>query len=272
VGGTSAAAPFWAGGTALINQDLQSQNLPALGFANPALYTLANSQQIAPAFHDIISGKNLYYPATAGYDMASGLGSPDISNLAQELVASSGSITPTPLPTRPVPTSTPTPLPGKNLLQNTGFENGQPPWQETSKGGYQIISTLNPHTGQAAAYLCGYAACDDRIWQRFAVPITYRFLSLSYWWYAQSSRSGSQCQDTFTVLLQTDAGKQIKILQHNCNTDLSNGWVQRSLDLSNVLAGYMGQHVLLLLRGTTQAGSSQQISVFFVDDVHILVL
>lgn len=272
VGGTSAAAPFWAGSTTLINQDLQGQNLPALGSANPALYALANSQQIAPAFHDITSGKNLYYPATADYDMASGLGSPDVSNLAQELVAYSGSMTPTPVPTTPVPTSTPTPPAGKNLLQNTGFENGQPPWQETSSGGYQIISTLNQHTGQAAAYLCGYAGCDDRIWQRFAVPTTYRSLSLSYWWYAQSSRSGTQCQDTFTVLLQTDTGKQIKILQHNCNTDLSGGWVQRSLDLSKLLAEYIGQHVSLLFRATTQAGSSSQISVFFVDDVHILTL
>jgi subtilase family serine protease len=273
VGGTSAAAPFWAGSTALINQDLQSQNLPALGSANPALYALFTSQQTTPAFHDITSGKNLYYPATAGYDMASGLGSPDVSNLAQDLVTSSGNGTPPPVPTgTPVPTSTPTPAPGKNLLQNTGFEHGQQPWQEASSGGYQIISTLNPHTGRAAAYLCGYLACDDRIWQRFAVPGAYRSLSLSYWWYSQSSRSGTRCQDSLTVVLQTDAGRQIRILQRDCNTDLSGGWVQYSLDLGALLAVYKGQHVSLLFRATAQAGSSQQISIFFVDDVRMLAL
>jgi kumamolisin len=271
VGGTSAAAPFWAGSTALINQDLQGQNLPALGSANPALYNLFNSQQISPAFHDITSGKNLYYPATAGYDMASGLGSPDVRNLAQDLVSSS--TIPTPLPTgTPVPTSTPTAAPAKNLLQNTGFENGPQSWQETSSGGYQIISTLNPHTGHTSAYLCGYAACDDRIWQRFAVPTVYRSLSLSYWWYSQSSRTGTQCQDSLSVVLQTGAGKQISIIQHDCNTDPSGGWVQYSLNLGPLLALYKGQYVSLLFRAITQAGSSQQVSIFFVDDAHILAM
>ena len=86
VGGTSAAAPLWAGSMALVNEYLQKQNRARVGFANPALYALATAQQQFPPFHDVTSGDNLFYPATATYDQASGLGSPDIYNLARDLV------------------------------------------------------------------------------------------------------------------------------------------------------------------------------------------
>ncbi|HLX55644.1 MAG TPA: S53 family peptidase, partial [Ktedonobacteraceae bacterium] len=85
VGGTSGSAPLWAGSMALINQYQQSQNKTVVGFANRALYGLFNGQQSLPAFHDVTSGNNLFYPATTGYDMASGLGTPDINNIAQDL-------------------------------------------------------------------------------------------------------------------------------------------------------------------------------------------
>ncbi|HKV56966.1 MAG TPA: S53 family peptidase, partial [Ktedonobacteraceae bacterium] len=171
VGGTSAAAPLWAGSMALVNQYLQSKGKTVVGYANPALYGIFNAQQSLPAFHDITSGTNLFYPAAAGYDMASGIGSPDINNLAQDL-ASSGSPTPTPSPTTtpvpsptatltPSPTNTPSPIPPSPtptpppaIIQNGGFENGQSPWQESSSGGYQIIQNLNAHAGANSAYLC----------------------------------------------------------------------------------------------------------------------
>lgn len=85
VGGTSAAAPLWAGSLALINEYLQKQGKTGAGFINPSLYTLANTQQTYAPFHDVTQGNNLFYPATAGYDLASGLGSPDIYNLARDL-------------------------------------------------------------------------------------------------------------------------------------------------------------------------------------------
>ena len=86
VGGTSAAAPFWAAITALIDQDLRSKGLPPVGFANPPLYEFARSPAglPAPAFHDVTVGSNLYYPATPGWDFATGLGSPDVAALRQD--------------------------------------------------------------------------------------------------------------------------------------------------------------------------------------------
>jgi subtilase family serine protease len=87
VGGTSAAAPLWAGAAADINQYLVGQGKSLLGFANPTWYLLAcNTQSHAP-FHDVTSGNNLFYPATAGYDLASGIGTPDVWNIAQDLGA-----------------------------------------------------------------------------------------------------------------------------------------------------------------------------------------
>lgn len=87
IGGTSAAAPLWAGGLALIDQYLKAHNTTIIGSANPTLYRLFKGQQTFPAFHDITDGTNLLYPATTGYDLASGLGSPDIYNIARDLVS-----------------------------------------------------------------------------------------------------------------------------------------------------------------------------------------
>lgn len=120
VGGTSAAAAFWSGSTALINQYLQTQGKKRIGFANPALYGLFKAQQAFPAFHDVTTSANLFYPATVGYDLASGIGSPDIYNLARDLAGitalTTPSLTPTDTPTltptlSPTPTDTPIPSP-----------------------------------------------------------------------------------------------------------------------------------------------------------------
>ena len=83
IGGTSAASPFWAGCAALIDQDLKQKGLSLMGFANPALYTFAQGPSGLPQdpYHDITVGTNLYYPATQGYDLATGLGTADIAAL-----------------------------------------------------------------------------------------------------------------------------------------------------------------------------------------------
>jgi subtilase family serine protease len=86
VAGTSAAAPFWAGAMALIEQYAHAHGVAHLGFVDPMLYTLGSTPQPAPPFHDVTIGTNRYYPATTGWDFATGLGSPDVYNLAQDVV------------------------------------------------------------------------------------------------------------------------------------------------------------------------------------------
>ncbi|MDQ2984057.1 MAG: S53 family peptidase [Actinomycetota bacterium] len=86
VGGTSASAPFWAAYTALVAQNAQQRGAGKLPFLNPVLYRLAASPQVQ-LFHDVIRGGNRYHPATAGWDYASGLGSPNGLELAQAIAA-----------------------------------------------------------------------------------------------------------------------------------------------------------------------------------------
>jgi kumamolisin len=86
-GGTSQAAPIWAGLTAVFNNYLKKKGGKSLGFMNPALYDIAAGKPPYPAFHDITKGTNLAYPATPGYDLSTGLGSPDAYNLARDLEA-----------------------------------------------------------------------------------------------------------------------------------------------------------------------------------------
>ncbi|MBA3824976.1 MAG: peptidase S53 [Ktedonobacterales bacterium] len=90
VGGTSAAAPLWAGLSADVNQYLIAQSKPTLGSASASLYALFNTAQTFSAYHDVTSGNNLFYPATSGYDQASGIGTPDVWNIARDLAGASG--------------------------------------------------------------------------------------------------------------------------------------------------------------------------------------
>ena len=86
-GGTSAATPFWAASMAVVAEYAGHHGARQLGFVDPMLYALAAHRQQAPAFHDITMGGNRYYPATPGWDFATGLGSPEVANLARDVVA-----------------------------------------------------------------------------------------------------------------------------------------------------------------------------------------
>ncbi|GHO75110.1 hypothetical protein KSD_28810 [Ktedonobacter sp. SOSP1-85] len=94
VGGTSAAAPMWAAFVTLANEQSIKSGGYNLGFINSSLYQIGSGNNYNNDFHDITSGNNDYnnehggqYPATAGYDMATGLGSFNAANLANDLVA-----------------------------------------------------------------------------------------------------------------------------------------------------------------------------------------
>ena len=124
VGGTSGSAPSFAGIMALIVQKTKSRQ----GQANPVLYRLAAAQQYSkcngsnaqtlPAstciFHDVTAGNNAIpgepnfgkagalYPAGPGYDLATGLGSVNVTNLVNAWESVSFSPTATSLAINPV--------------------------------------------------------------------------------------------------------------------------------------------------------------------------
>jgi subtilase family serine protease len=93
-GGTSCAAPLWAGFTALANQQAEAGGTPVVGFINPAIYAIAAGSSYAACFHDVTTGNNtwsgspnLFY-ATNGYDLCTGLGTPAGQNLINALAGS----------------------------------------------------------------------------------------------------------------------------------------------------------------------------------------
>ncbi len=88
-GGTSFAAPMWAGYMALVNQQAATNGVPAPGFINPAIYNIGIGGSYTTDFHDITSGNN-GFPAVAGYDLVTGWGSPNGANLINALTGPAG--------------------------------------------------------------------------------------------------------------------------------------------------------------------------------------
>jgi acyl-coenzyme A thioesterase PaaI-like protein len=146
VGGTSSSAPIWAAMLTLVNGSRTcannkvgfagGTNVPDVGFASPLLYAVAsNPVTYAASFNDITSGNNDVYdvdngavfPATAGFDMASGLGSPQLTTpsggngLAYDL-CTYGTAPSVPTVTGIVPDVLPTSSGGSVTVQGSKFE------------------------------------------------------------------------------------------------------------------------------------------------------
>jgi kumamolisin len=83
-GGTSFAAPMWAGYLALVNQRAAAKKHKPAGFINPTIYPLALGKTYGTLFHDITSGNN-GFPAVKGYDLMTGWGSPNTNGLINVL-------------------------------------------------------------------------------------------------------------------------------------------------------------------------------------------
>ncbi|HLX71366.1 MAG TPA: S53 family peptidase, partial [Verrucomicrobiae bacterium] len=91
-GGTSCAAPLWAGFMANVSQQAVALGKPTAGFINPAVYSLGLSTNYAACFKDITTGNNEWannptdFSAVTGYDLATGWGTPNGTNLLNALV------------------------------------------------------------------------------------------------------------------------------------------------------------------------------------------
>jgi subtilase family serine protease len=96
--GTSAGAPQWSALVALADQGRAAAGKAALDGPTqtlPDIYQLPSSD-----FHDVTSGSNGGYSATAGYDLVTGRGSPVANLVVAGLVGGSTTTTP-PAPTPP---------------------------------------------------------------------------------------------------------------------------------------------------------------------------
>ncbi len=144
-GGTSFAAPMWAGYLALINQQSVANGNKTLGFINPSLYSIGASSSYGTDFHDITSGSN-GYSATTGYDLATGWGSPNGSGLINALAGSSSAAA----MTSPVPGSTLTSA-STTFTWSAGPSNvtGYDLWVGTAPGAANLAS-IGPQSGTSA--------------------------------------------------------------------------------------------------------------------------
>ncbi|HLX32151.1 MAG TPA: S53 family peptidase [Gaiellaceae bacterium] len=87
--GTSLSSPLWLGFWTRIQAASRAKN--GLGFANYSIYKAAQGPNYSKDFYDVTVGDNQPYPATPGYDNATGWGTPDVANLMQDLT---GHLTP----------------------------------------------------------------------------------------------------------------------------------------------------------------------------------
>jgi len=96
VDGTSCAAPVWAGIVGLLNAHRIKNGRPVIGFANPLLYQIYAATNGA-AFQDVTVGDNRCteegckckygFPAVAGWDAATGLGTPNVGRIVAAMDA-----------------------------------------------------------------------------------------------------------------------------------------------------------------------------------------
>jgi hypothetical protein len=75
--GTSLSAQVWSGLVAVIEQERSNLGLQPLGLLGPWVYPLIGTN----AFQDITTGNNGAYSAGVGYDLCTGVGTPNVANL-----------------------------------------------------------------------------------------------------------------------------------------------------------------------------------------------
>ncbi len=153
VGGTSSAAPLWTAMLAEVDATPSCVAHKGFGFVPPLLYQIASIpaeytasfNDITVSNNDVFGGNDRLYPATKGYDMASGLGSPELTGpggsrgLAYYLCASAS-------PTRPVVSSVSPPVissaeTASLTIRGSGFESaGSPDVAGVTVGTYDARS------------------------------------------------------------------------------------------------------------------------------------
>jgi len=89
IGGTSLAAPRWAGFLALVNQQA-AQTGETVGWLNPNFYSIGLGSNYNTAFHDITTGDSNGYPDEAGYDIVTGWGTPNGQGMINALAPTGG--------------------------------------------------------------------------------------------------------------------------------------------------------------------------------------
>jgi len=172
VAGTSCSTPSFAGMVTLLN-NIRLEQGKTLGFLNPLLYANAGALNDITQGSNDLKGDGNGWQAAAGWDPATGLGTPDFAKLVQVIKNLNGGAspvpatprppTPAPTPMPPVPPTTPTPTGGKDtftqkVCQNSacsqGCQSNTFPQNECLKlnGGGSAKATCNAQGLQVTEY------------------------------------------------------------------------------------------------------------------------
>ncbi len=147
--GTSIAAPMWAGFIALANEQAAANGQRPLGLINPLIYNIGLSTNYTAAFHDITTGNNtnasspnLFF-AVPGYDLCTGWGTPNGSNLIDAMLALD------------VPSATPAPYTITSLVLTNNGNDVLVTW-ETTAGSTNFVQLCQTGPGGSITTNFGY--------------------------------------------------------------------------------------------------------------------
>jgi len=145
-------------------------------------------------------------------------------------------------------------------VTNGSFESGTTPWQTVSAGGYDVISSILPHTGQWGAVLGAYDSANDELTQTITLPAG-TTLTLRFWW-QMATQEVDHPWDTLNVTITPVGGGAPVLLRRITDGDTAGVWQQDRLDLTP----YAGQSVRLSFRALTD---SDRPTDFYLDDISV---
>jgi subtilase family serine protease len=231
-GGTSAAAPLWAGLIALADGSSACAGR-TIGFANPVLYGIAaNPTEYADDFTDVTSGDNALlselgglFGATPGYDMATGLGTPKAATLVPDMCSEAATLgtsrtratSPTSWPTSSTPTTPPVTTapptsPAPPSTPQTTPVTSPTPASPVVASTCTLTQSLHPAT---AALSLSRAHPRASLSVAFSEPDTTACHSYSLTLQrhiATTERGAARARDLLTIQLLNHAGKLVKTL------------------------------------------------------------
>lgn len=246
-GGTSCASPLWAGFMALVNQQAVANGKPPVGFLAPAVYALAQTTSYANSFHDTTVGNNTWsgsptnFFAVPGYDLATGLGTPNGTNFINALTGVGVTNTVTHLSPPPAPY-------GSTLSTlNGGNPNGswylfiqddrQPDSGSVSNGWVLNLTTANP-VGYSANSALSMAVSTTNTVEGGTVVYTIGVTN-----YGPSTSSNSIVTDTLssgvTLISTTVSQGSVNGLNWNIGTLTSGAGAQLTLTVQPISPGLM---------------------------------
>ncbi|MFQ5857583.1 MAG: hypothetical protein ACE5LU_18415, partial [Anaerolineae bacterium] len=167
-------------------------------------------------------------------------------------------------PPTSAPPATPTPsaTPGvacENVLPHGDFEAGLlPPWGMA--GGTQI-TTPHAHGGAHSARLGGADNAVDELFTGLDLPPDAASITLSYWWYVESSDPDPDADHLVVVV--GDEGHEA-VVETLTNSSPRDTWLQSTIDLGS----YAGQFVGVTFHAETNEVNPTS---FYVDDVQLQV-